>query len=121
MRSATLTTSLNATPSDGSRSKRQKSGRSGLSTREYHVFRSMQPMFAIQRSASSSFTSGYEIVRFSRVARDTERYVVVGIQSGMWDGASFWKKCLPSIPSGKRFIVNGRFFRCGTSAGATAS
>jgi hypothetical protein len=30
----------------------------GLSTREYHVFRSIQPMFTIQRSASSSFTSG---------------------------------------------------------------
>ena len=32
--------------------------RSGLSAREYQVFMSMQPMFAIQTSASSSFTSG---------------------------------------------------------------
>ena len=35
----------------------------GLSTREYHVFMSMQPMFTIQSSASSSFTSGKSISR----------------------------------------------------------
>ena len=56
--SATSTTSAKPASAAGSRSKRTKSGRSGLSTREYHVFRSMQPMFTIQSSASSSLTIG---------------------------------------------------------------
>jgi hypothetical protein len=72
-----------------------------LSTREYHVFMSMQPMFTIHSNASSSFTIGALIIRvcrgFSRVVTRT-RYV--GIQSGMCDGASFWKKALPNAPSG---------------------
>ena len=45
--SATCTVSLKPTSGDGSRSKSTKSGRSGLSTREYHVFMSMQPMLTI--------------------------------------------------------------------------
>jgi hypothetical protein len=61
----------------------------------------MQPMFAIQSSASSSLTSGARIVR---VRRGRSRVVAstgtVGIQSGMCFGASFWKKYPPSIPSG---------------------
>ena len=73
-------------PSDGSRSKSTKSGRSGRSTREYHAFMSMQPMFTIQSSASSSFTSGASIqLRFARrlarrdldaEARDPVRHVL---------------------------------------------
>jgi hypothetical protein len=57
---------------------------------------SMQPMFTIHRSASSSLTSGAEIHRFfggeSRVETSTR---FVGIQSGMCVGASFWKNALP--------------------------
>ena len=93
--SATRTTSGKPTSGDGSRSNRTQSGRSGLSTREYQVFMSMQPMLAIQSSASSSLTSGYRSVRFSRVSREVERYSNLGIHSGMCEGASFWKKCLP--------------------------
>ena len=99
--SATCTVSLKPTSVDGSRSKRTKSGRSGRSMREYQVFMSMQPMFTIQSSASSSFTSGASILRrrrgFSRV--DTSRFTV-GIQSGIPAGRSFWKKNLPCQPSG---------------------
>ena len=62
---------------------------------------SMQPMFTIHSSASSSFTSGklthFFCRGFSRV-ETSARYV--GIQSGMCDGASFWKKNLPCQPSG---------------------
>ena len=99
--SATSTTSAKPASAAGSRSKRTKSGRSGLSTREYHVFRSMQPMFTIQSSASSSLTIGAWILRrrlgASRVETSNSR---VGIQSGMCFGASFWKKWPPAIPSG---------------------
>ena len=35
-----------------------KSGRSGLSIREYHVLQSMQPMLIIQSSDNSSLTTG---------------------------------------------------------------
>ncbi len=59
--SATSIVSAKPTSGEGSRSKSTKSGRSGLSIREYHAFRSMQPMFTIQSSASSSFTSGASI------------------------------------------------------------
>ena len=55
--SATSIVSAKPTSGEGSRSKSTQSGRVGLSTREYHVFRSMQPMFTTQSSASSSFTS----------------------------------------------------------------
>ena len=82
---------------------------------------SMQPMFTIQRSASSSLTSGKltHLLRRGDSRVDTSaRYV--GIHSGMCDGASFWKKRPASIPSGHRTIVNGRFSRCGTSTGAIA-
>ncbi len=62
---------------------------------------SMQPMFTIQRSASSSLTSGARM-RFvrrglSRVETSISR---VSIQSGMCLGASFWKKNSPCQPSG---------------------
>ena len=57
----------------GTRRRRRGRGRRGrsraapgLSTREYHVFRSMQPMFTIQSSASSSLTSGTWIFRRCR-------------------------------------------------------
>ena len=58
-------------------------------------------MFTIQSSASSSLTTG-KLTHFclrgdSRVETSVRN---VGIQSGMCEGASFWKKCLPSIPSG---------------------
>ena len=82
---------------------------------------SMQPMFTIQSRASSSSTTGNETVR---CARSFERVVTsvakVRIQSGMWEGASFWKNAFPNAPSGYRRIVNGLPFRCGTSTGATA-
>ena len=70
---------------------------------------SMQPMFTIQSSASSSFTSGKSTPwRFGGRSRVDTWKRAVGIQSGMWLGASFWKKCGPCQPSGYRFIVNGR-------------
>ena len=100
MRSATCTTSGKPTSGDGSRSKRTNSGRSGLSTREYQTFMSMQPMFTIQSSASSSFTSGYVIIRFCRDSLDVALNAFRSIHSGMCFGASFWKKNLPSRPSG---------------------
>src|SRR5438045_3392406 len=59
--SATCTVSGNPTSGDGSRSKSTKSSRSGLSTREYHTFMSMQPMFTIHSKASRPFTSGASI------------------------------------------------------------
>ena len=100
--SATSITSGKPTSAAGSRSKSTKSGRSGLSTREYHVFRSMQPMFTIQSSASSSLTSGAWIVRRPpRLSRaSTTSNARVGIHSGMCFGASFWKKKPPSIRRG---------------------
>ncbi len=80
---------------------------------------SMQPMFTIQSSASSSLTSAKSIRRrFGGLSRVEASNCRVGIQSGMCLGASFWKKNLPFQPSGYRFIVNGRSFRCGTSTGA---
>ena len=100
-RSATSTTSAKPTSGDGSRSNSTQSGRSGLSTREYQVFMSMQPMFTIHRSPSSSSTIGASIFRrvrgLSRVVTSNGR---VSIQSGMCDGASFWKNIFPSAPSG---------------------
>ena len=95
--SATWTASAKPTSGDGSRSKSTKSGRSGLSTREYHVFMSMQPMFTIQSSASSSLTSGdVDPPRLRAASRASRpRTARVGIQSGMCFGASFWKKNLP--------------------------
>ena len=71
--SATCTVSLKPTSGDGSRSKSTKSGRSGLSTREYHVFMSMQPMLTIQSSASSSFTTGASIHFLRRAATRASR------------------------------------------------
>jgi hypothetical protein len=57
---------------------------------------SMQPMFAIHRSAASSFTSGAEIVRRRRGDSRVETSIcTVLIQSGMCFGASFWKNALP--------------------------
>jgi hypothetical protein len=61
---------------------------------------SMQPMFTIQRSARSSLTSGYVIIRFSRDSLEVALKVLRSIHSGMCLGASFWKKNLPSRPSG---------------------
>jgi len=99
--SATRIVSGKPTSGDGSRSKRTKSGREGLSTREYQVFMSMQPMFAIQSRASSSFTSGKSIRRrFGGLSRVDASNCAVEIQSGMCVGASFWKKNLPCQPSG---------------------
>ena len=82
---------------------------------------SMQPMFAIQNSAASSFTSGASIHFFCRPSRVDTSTRKRGIQSGMCDGASFWKNALPNAPSGYRRIVNGRSRRCGTSTGAIAA
>src|SRR6266498_1553313 len=81
---ATWTVSLKPTSGEGSRSNRTKSGRSGLSTREYHAFISMQPMFTIQSSASSSLTTG-KLTHFflrgdSRVDTSVRN---VGIHAGM--------------------------------------
>ncbi len=62
---------------------------------------SMQPMLTIQRSAASSFTSGASIhLRFRGASRVETSARYVGIQSGMCDGASFWKNALPNAPSG---------------------
>ncbi len=71
-----------------------------MSTREYHAFMSMQPMFAIQSSAASSFTSGASIHFFCRPSRVDTSTRKRGIHSGMCDGASFWKNALPNAPSG---------------------
>ena len=61
----------------------------------------MQPMFTIQRSASSSLTIGAEIQRVRRgVSRVDTCTRSRGIHSGMCDGASFWKNALPKAPSG---------------------
>ena len=69
--------------------------------REYHAFRSMQPMLTIQRSASSSFTTGRSIHCSLRgESRVVTSVWKVGIQSGMWLGAFFWKNALPRKPSG---------------------
>ena len=101
IRSATWIVSAKPTSADGSRSKSTQSGREGLSTREYQVFMSMQPMFAIQSRASSSLTSGKSIRRrFGGLSRVEASNCRVGIQSGMCFGASFWKKNLPFQPSG---------------------
>jgi hypothetical protein len=81
---------------------------------------SMQCICTIQRRASSSFTSGKSTSR-ELPSRGKVRKRFVGIQSGMPLGASFWKNDPPAAPSRKRFIVNGRFRRWGTSAGATAA
>ena len=76
-----------------------QSGRSGRSTRDAHAFRSMQPMLTIHRSASSSFDE--RVVDHPHLAVRLEAgNGARGIQSGMWPGASFWKKCLPCQPSG---------------------
>ena len=99
--SATWTVSLKPTSGEGSRSKRTKSGRSGLSTREYHVFMSMQPMFTIQSSASWSLTSANSTHFFVRDESRVETSARCrGIHSGMCFGASFWKNALPAAPSG---------------------
>ena len=51
--------SVTRAPRASDRDRRARSpGRSGRSTREYQAFMSMQPMFTIQSSASSSSTSG---------------------------------------------------------------
>src|SRR4051812_22810027 len=98
---ATCTVSRKPTSGDGSRSKSTKSGRSSLSTREYQVFRSMQPMFTIHSRASSSFTSGASIRRrFGGRSRVVTSMFTVGIQSGIPCGLSFWKNDLPKAPSG---------------------
>ena len=62
---------------------------------------SMQPMFTIQSSASSSPTTGMLMVRGVRgFSRGTATTGTVAIHSGMCFGASFWKKCGPFQPSG---------------------
>src|SRR5215210_8738809 len=100
-RSATSTVSAKPESAAGSRSKSTQSGRSDLSTREYHVFMSMQPMLTIHSSASSSLTSGNSTHFFSRdFVRVETSALYLEIQSGMCDGASFWKKNLPVQPSG---------------------
>ena len=73
----------------------------GLSTREYHVFMSMQPMFD-HPEERELVVDEREVdqppLRGRRASRPgTAR---VGIQSGMCFGASFWKKNLPCQPSG---------------------
>ena len=81
---------------------------------------SMQCICTIHRSASSSFTRGKSTSRDSP-SRGKVRKRRVGIQSGIPLGAFFWKKDGAAAPSRKRFIVNGRPRRWGTSTGATAS
>ena len=99
--SVTSSVSAKPTSGDGSRSKRTKSGRSGLSKREYHVFMSMQPMFTIQSRASSSFTIGASIHFFRRGCSRVDTWTWnLGIHSGMWLGASFRKNAFPYAPSG---------------------
>ena len=82
---------------------------------------SMQPMFTIQSSASSSFDEREFDSRFCRgrsrvdasngAPRDPVRHVL---------GRVLLEEVLALDPVGKRIIVNGRSFRCGTSTGATA-
>ena len=121
IRCATLTESAKpSSSSGGSRSKSTKSGRSGLSTREYHAFMSMQCICTIQSSASAELTSGKSTMR-EPPSRGNVSNGRVGIHDGMPFGACFWKKLPPASPSRQRFIVNGRSRRWGTSTGATAA
>ena len=83
--------------SGGSRSKSTKSGRWGLSTREYQAFMSMQFICTIQSSASGELTSGKSVIRDSPPRR-TVRKVRVGIQLGIPFGACFWKYASPARP-----------------------
>ena len=62
-----------------------QSGRSGLSTRDDQACMSMQPMFTIQRSASSSSTSAYSMIFFSPSRVDAGSGTRL-IHSGMCDG-----------------------------------
>ena len=59
---------------------------------------------------------------YSIVSRDLvepgDGSLAVGIQSGRPAGAFFWKKNLPSTPSGYRLIVTGRCAMCGSSTAA---
>ena len=80
---------------------------------------SMQWNCTIQSSASRSFTSGKSTSR-EPPSRGHVRKRRVLIHDGIPFGACFWKKLPPRTPSRQRFIVNGRFFRCGTIAGATS-
>ena len=77
---ATSTVSGKPTLSDGSRSNTTQSGRSSLSTREYQVWHSMQPVLTIQSKASSSFTAGTSIVRspWSLITRASTRLTHAG-------------------------------------------
>ena len=93
--SATSTVCDHGTSGVGSRSKSTKSGRSGLSMREYQAFMSMQPMLTIQRTASSSSTTGKSTHFFAPPSRVETCARYVGIHSGMCLGASFWKNALP--------------------------
>ena len=62
---------------------------------------SMQPMFTIQSSASSSLTSGKSIHRFVRSLSLCETFAWnVEIHSGMCFGASFWKNASLYAPCG---------------------
>ena len=62
---------------------------------------SMQPMLTIHRSASSSFTTGRSIHCFAPLpSRGVTSVWKVGIHSGMWVGAFFWKNAFPNAPSG---------------------
>ena len=90
--SATSIVCAHGTSGVGSRSKSTKSGRSGLSIREYHVFMSMQPMFTIQSSASSSLTTGKSIHFFVRARRASRR-------ARGTSGSS--PACAPARPSGR--------------------
>ena len=57
---------------------------------------SMQPMFTIQSSASSSFTSGKETHFLLRERSRVETSAAVRLDPvGMCDGASFWKNASP--------------------------
>src|SRR5262249_45947042 len=98
MRCATSIASSNPS-SGGSRSKRTKSGRCGLSTREYHAFMSMQLFCTMNSTASVEFTSAKSTSR-APPSRGCVVYRRVEIQLGRCFGACFWKKTSPSMPCG---------------------
>ena len=81
---------------------------------------SMQCICTIHSSASSSLTSA-KSTSLGSPSRGTVRNRRVLIHDGIPFGACFWKNAGPAIPSRQRFIVNGRFRRCGTSTGAISA
>ena len=82
---------------------RSSSTCSGSAARDGHTWNPRHPRFTAHTTcARSATTSASERVPFGV---DT---IEVSSQSGREAGTRFWKKLLPSTPSGKRCISTGR-------------